>query len=414
MQINVVRQPILSGTSELLGYEMLYEDKGVGLYNQEDILAANAIEAFFTQLDNNNLTEDNLAFLPLTPNLLMRKVARMFNPENLIIEIEDGAMLHPDAARELSYLRKQGYRVAMCNFEFSPRFFALLGEAEFLKISMKRVDDSTKSAVDIAKSFHKRVIAYHVDTPELFEQAKQLGCTYFQGSAVAQALTTNMNRLDHLQSNFFQLMIAVTRDEPDIDEIETIISRDVTLAFSLIRLVNSAFFALRNRVRSVKQALVVLGLGQLKQWVYLLSFKQNGSNLDTELIKTSFLRGSFCAELSQFASRLDMARSDAYLMGMFSTLDLLLQTPLDAALGELPIAEDIIAALLRFEGPAGTLYRLVLCYESADWAGVKQAADQLGIADNVVAQKYLECVEEVNEVWNSLQKPYATMDKQDD
>lgn len=410
MQTNVVRQPIMSENKELLGYELLYQENCASLYNQGDTMAANTIEGFLTQLDSDSFMNSKTAFVPFTPNLLLRKVPRMFNPRSLVIEIEDSAVIHPDTQRELIDLKRAGYRIAMKGFEFSPRFFSLLGEADYLKIDMATVDETTASAIDIAKSFKKKVIAYHVDTHESYERAKAMGCGYFQGSAVSQAFNSKVNRLDHLQSNFFQLMIAVTRDEPDIDEISTIISRDVTLAFSLIRLVNSAYFALRNKVRSVKQALVVLGLGQLKQWVYLLSFKQNGNELDTELIKTSFLRGSFCSELSQFATRLDLARSDAYLLGMFSTLGILLEIPLEEALAELPIIDEIRDALTEKKGAAGTLYRLVLAYENAAWSEVSSYADELGLDNSIMAQKYLECVDSVNAIWNSLQKPFNESD----
>lgn len=407
MQMNVVRQPIMGENKELLGYELLYQDNRASLYNQGDTLAANAIEGFLTQLDSDSFMDSKTAFIPFTPNLLLRKVPRMFNPHNLIVEIDDSAAIHPDALREIINLKRTGYRIAMRGFEFSPRFFSLLGEADYLKIDMNALDDTTASAIDIAKSFKKKVIAYNVDSTEKYQQAKALGCGYFQGTAIAQAFNTKMNKLDHLQSNFFQLMIAVTRDEPDVDEISTIISRDVTLAFSLIRLVNSAYFALRNRVRSVKQALVVLGLGQLKQWVYLLSFRQSDGDLSAEIIKTSFLRGSLCSELSQYAARLELAKSDAYLLGMFSTLDVLLHIPLADALKELPIIDQIREALLEKAGPAGTLYRLVLAYEAADWAGVSNCAEDLGLDSNIVAQKYLECVESVNYTWNSLQRPFS-------
>ena len=411
MQTNVVRQPIMSANKELLGYELLYQSNRASLYNQGDTVAATTIEGFLTQLDTaGSFMDGKTAFIPFTPNLLLRKVPKMFNPHNLVVEIEDSAFIHPDTLREIIELKRSGYRIAMRGFEFSPRFFSLLGEADFLKIDMNALDDSTPSAIDIAKSFNKKVIAFNVDSQEKYAHAKRLGCGYFQGPAVSQVFNTKMNRLDHLQSNFFQLMIAVTKDEPDVDEISTIISRDVTLAFSLIRLVNSAYFALRNRVRSVKQALVVLGLGQLKQWIYLLSFKQNGNDLDIEIIKTSFLRASLCAELSQYATRLDLAKSDAYLLGMFSTLDVLLEIPLKDALRELPIIDEIKDALIDKKGPCSALYRLILAYEFANWAEVSKCAEELGLDNSIVSQKYLECVESVNTIWNSLLRPFKEND----
>ncbi|MEF9976835.1 MAG: HDOD domain-containing protein, partial [Oscillospiraceae bacterium] len=219
-------------------------------------------------------------------------------------------------------------------------------------------------------------------------------------------MSSKVARMDHLQSNFFQLMIAVTKDEPDVDEIANIISRDVTLAFSVIKMVNSAYFALRNRVRSVKQALVVLGLGQLKQWVYLLSFHESDNEMSAEMIKTSFLRANFCSELAVYARNVQIAKSDAYLMGMFSTLGLLMEVPIEVALKELPVIDEVREALLNQTGPYAALYDMVLAYERADWNETAKCAQELGMSANLVSQKYFECVEYVNNIWATLLHPY--------
>lgn len=196
-------------------------------------------------------------------------------------------------------------------------------------------------------------------TPEIYEATKAAGIRYMQGAAVAESMYTAVPQMEHLQSNFFQLIIAITKEEPDLEEIADVISRDVTLTFSLLKLVNSAYFALRNPARSVKQALVVLGIGQLKQWVYLLSFKNSDGKIPTELIKTSFLRGQFCQELV-YLPNLPINKSESYLMGMFSTLGLLMGVPFEEALEPLPVSDELKTALLQGEGVCGAL-RLIWC-----------------------------------------------------
>ncbi len=249
-----------------------------------------------------------------------------------------------------------------------------------------------ENIVKIGKSFGKKVIAYNVETQEAYDKAKELGCTYYQGTFVSEKMPTTVKKVNYLQSNFFLLMVAVTKDEPDIDEIENIISRDVSLTFSLLRLVNSAYFALRNKARSVKQALVILGLGQLKQWIYLLSFKQDDGSMPDELIKISFLRATFASELLDYAQDMNISRSEAYLLGMFSTLGKLMRVPLEDALEQLPISDEIKFALLKKEGRTGSLYKLILSYEKADWKTMSSCAAELGIPQSVIAQKYLPVV----------------------
>lgn len=407
MQTYIVRQPIVDETNTVQGYEILYQEDVSGLYSKEDVNAANAIESFLNQLGSEKFLDGKTAYLTFTPNLLMKNIPKMFSEKKLVIQIEDNSIVHPLAQKIIYRYKKQGYQIALKGFEFSPRYFGILDVIDIIKIDFGDTrNPSLKNIVSIAKSFHKEVIAYNVNSVKSYEFAKECGCKYMQGACVAIQYASKVHRMDHMQSNFFQLMVAITKDEPDIDEIENIISRDVTLAFSLIKLVNSAYFALRNRARSVKQALIVLGLGQLKQWIYLLSFRQDSGKLPEELIRISFLRGNFCAELSQYVSNLPIAKSEAYLMGMFSTLGLLMEVPLAAALGELAISDDIKEALLSGTGKCGDLFNLILCYENADWAGITKYAEALGIPLSIITQKYFECVEMVNTTWRNLMIPY--------
>ncbi len=365
------------------------------------------IEDFLLEMNSDRLLNKKKAFITFTPNLLEKDIPQMFNPDALVIQIEDSILVHPVAQGLVEQHKKQGYQIAIKGFEFSSRYFAILDIVDIIKINMSKPNPSLNSILDIAKSFKKTVVADHVNTPDIYVNAKSFGIQYMQGTAVAESMYSAAPQMEHLQSNFFQLIIAITRDEPDLDEIAAIISRDVTLTFSLLKLVNSAYFALRNPARSVKQALVVLGVGQLKQWIYLLSFKNSEGKIPTELIKTSFLRGQFCQELAPYVPNLNVSKSEAYLLGMFSTLGLLMGVPLDEALEPLPIAEEIKLGLLEGTGACGALYQLVMKYDAADWKGMTPLAAELGIDESVISQKYLECAEYVNQIWNDLMSPYS-------
>lgn len=412
METYVVRQPILDKKRTVYAYEILYHADESSFYGAtehgNDADAANAIENFLVELGSEKFLGGKKALLTFTPNLLLKNVPKIFSPSDLIIQIEDDSIIHPLAQKVIYRYKKQGYSIAVRGFEFSPRYFGIMDVVDIIKLDFANPNDSSLANVtQISKSFQKTVIAYNVDTPEAFERAVELGCDYLQGKIVAQPFESKVHRMDHMQSNFFQLMVAITKDEPDVDEIAQIISRDVTLAFSLIKLVNSAYFALRNRAKSVKQALVILGLGQLKQWIYLLSFKQDSGSGPDELVRISFLRASFCSELCQYVKNIQVSKSEAYLMGMFSTLGMLMEVPLEEALRELAISDEIKIALINGEGRCGELFKLVLCYENADWSGMTAHATELGLPMNIITQKYFECVEYVNGIWNDLMSPYG-------
>lgn len=405
METYIVRQPILDSQHQVVAYEILYNESSTALAAQRDVNVATAIEQFLTNLNDDNFLDGKSAFFTFTPNLLMKNVPKIFSPDKMVIQIDDSAIIHPVAQKIIYRYQKQGYRIAVSGFEFNSRYFGIMDVVDIIKVNCAGNTLAQENVVRVAHSFQKKVAAYNINTPEALEYAKSLGCHYFQGSYVAEQKKSKIHRVDHMQSNFFLLMLAVTKDEPDISEITSIISRDVTLAFSLIKLVNSAYFARRNPVRSVQQALVILGLAQLKQWIYLLSFKQDGSGLQDEMIKISFLRGKFCEALASYAPRVTISANEAYLMGMFSMLGVLMEVPIESALDELPISESIKRALLYEEGPEGDLFGLVLSYEKADWSAMTAHAEQLNIPMGVITHIYFECVEYVNEIWRNLQTP---------
>ena len=98
-------------------------------------------------------------------------------------------------------------------------------------------------------------------------------------------------------------------------------------------------------------------------------------------------------------------------MGMFSTLGKLMQMPLEEVLEQLPIGDEIRLALLNQEGKAGTLYKLIISYEKADWKTMAVCAEELGIQQSLIAQKYFECVESVNSIWESLTSVNTNVDE---
>ncbi len=402
MESYIVRQAILDEKQNSFGYEILYTDNHFFIDHTDDSSAANAVENFLSSMDAEKFLGGKIAFLTFTSNLLEKNIPKMFATDNLVIQIEDSLITNPISQKLINKYKQIGYKIAVVDFEFAPRFFGILDMVDFIKVNFSVPDKSLQNIVNIGNSFGKQVIAYNIESQESYNLAKSLGCKYFQGAFVSEKMPSAIKKVNYIQSNFFLLMIAVTKEEPDLDEIESIISRDVSLTFSLLRLVNSAYFALRNRAKSVKQALVILGLGQLKQWIYLLSFKQDDGSMPDELIKISFLRATFASELIAYATNMPISRSEAYLLGMFSTLGKLMQIPLEEVLEQLPISDDIKNALLYGDGRTGLLYKLIISYEKADWRAMSSAASELGIPQSMIAQKYFECVQNVNAIWDGL------------
>ena len=405
----VTRQPIKALKEDrIIGYEILFQKDYDSIYSSSDVAAADTIAGFLMQ-NTESIFRDKLTFVTFTPSLLFRNTPKIFDREKMVIQIEDHVMIHPLSPTIIRKYRAEGYVFAINDFQFSPKYFSMLDFVTYIKIDVRNKNSgkeriSLTNLINTMKGFDKKCIATGVNTKEDYDLALEIGADFAEGSYVAEAMAKKVNHMEFLEGNFFQLVVEVSKDEPDIEQIEEIIKRDAALSYALLKIVNSAYFALRRRVSSIRQALVTMGISQLKQWVYLLSFKNDFDNDESleATMKVSFLRANFAMALSDHIEGLPIIRSEVYMMGMFSTLQYMIAAPLEEILEEVPVAQEIKDALIRQEGICGTLYKLILSYENAEWKNVRILADQLGIPSGLLAQTYMDCVEAVNEIWNGL------------
>lgn len=395
MQNYIVRQPIYDGKQTTWAYEIVYSDAS-GAFGESP-----AMEKFF--LDYATSRKENAApvFITFTTSMLQHRVADFFSPAALIIQIDESVLLMSNAMDRVSELRMQGYRIASVGFSFSPHRMAAIDMLDYIKLNFSSSDNSYVSIGEIAHKLGKSIVAYNVNNANAFAYARACGADYMQGSFIAALQPRIVHSADYLPASFARLLVAVNTDDPDYEELEKIISRDVGLTYAILKLVNSAYFSPRSRISSIRQALSFLGVKQLKEWVYLLGF-QNGANLPLEYMKLSLLRAKFCSALQPLIPDIGITPSEAYLIGLLSTLDVLVNAPLAQVLADVDVSDAIRNALLEKSGLPGLLYQFVLSYENADWNSLTQFSATLSLNQNNVGGIYFQCVDEVNKLWEGI------------
>lgn len=405
----ITRQAIKDADSRILGYEVMYSGgDAYSITNANEVSVAETIYNCLVQ-NSEKALKNSRTFMTFTSSLLAKKTPHLFKNTDLVIQIDDSVIIHPFAMHLLQQYLDEGYEVAANDFQFAPRYLALLEQLSYIKINLKTLNaGSAENIMRVAKSMNKRVIATNVDTKELADFANKLGIYGMQGNYIADKLANKVHQSGYLRSNFFRLVVAVTKEEPDIHEIEEIIMADVTLSYSLLKIANSAYFARRVKTDSIQQAIVTLGLNQLKRWVYLLSVgdteDENMQDFE-EFIKLSFMRASFASELQHYMKDPDITKSEAYMLGMFSTLEYLIDASMQEILTDIPLADELKDALISGEGKGGLLLKLVICYEKADWKNISLYAEELGIPANMLTTIYFNCMENVNEIWEQMINP---------
>ena len=404
----IVRQAIKDlQTDEIVGYEFLIQEDQGSLYNPSaDSVAANTMVAFLSE-NSDRIFKDRKTFMTFTPTLLFRNTPKIFDKDKVVIQIGDNIIIHALAGILISKYRDEGYSFAINDFQFTPKYFSILEHADYIKMDISNKMDeeqmrSVSNVVDMAHGFQKKFIATGVNSREVYDCALKLEVDYVEGNYISDRMTAKTGKMEFMQGNLYQLIVEITKDEPDIGELEEIITRDASLTYALLKMANSPYFAVHQETTSVRQALIRVGINQLEQWIYLLSFEDKQENSSEEVLKTSFMRANFASALVKKLRQFPINSSDAYLMGMFSTLEYMIDASIEDILFEIPIIEEVKNALISKEGPAGRLYELILCYENAQWAEIQTIADELGIKTNEMAQIYMDSVEEVNNIWDNV------------
>ena len=188
-----------------------------------------------------------------------------------------------------------------------------------------------------------------------------------------------------------ELINRVDRQEP-IERLEAAMKNDPTLAFKLLRYINSPTFGLSMEVSSFRHAIMLLGYQRLKRWLaLLLASGSRDSNLKP-VIYAAVRRGLVMEELGRDGGCDDDKRAELFICGVFSLLDRLMQQPFAELLKSIPVSDAVRTALLHGNGPLMPYLALVQAIEAASIYDIRSAADALLMAVPAVNRAVLRAL----------------------
>ena len=147
-----------------------------------------------------------------------------------------------------------------------------------------------------------------------------------------------------------ELINRVDRAEP-IERLEAVMKNDPTMAFKLMRYINSPAFGLSVEVTSFRHAIMLLGYQRLKRWLALLLAVGSRDASMKPVIYAAVRRGLLMEELGRDSGADDERRSELFVCGVFSLLDRLMQQPFAELLKRIPVTEAVREALVHASGP---------------------------------------------------------------
>lgn len=396
IDVFVARQPIFRPDSSVYGYELLARTGMESVFGGLDAshATAQAIQGELTSFSMERLSRDKPIFVNFGRELLVSDHWQLL-PWNAVVEVLEDVEPDDEVLEACRRLQRAGYRLALDDLESVDRHVAFRQMPDILKVDFRTA--SMEQRAGLPRSAQKLVriptlIAEKVEDRAAFEEAMALGYQYVQGFYFARPETVQGRTLPSAKLHILHLLQEVQSPDFDYRVIEEIVRRDAGLSFKMLRFVNSAAIGLRTPVRSLRQALTLLGRERITRLATLLALTAPGVDRSEELGIRSVVRAHFCESLSRRAG-LPEDELDLFMLGMFSTFDALLGVPASDVADLLPVGDDVKRALLGQPGRLRDALDLVQAYETGDWARVSTLAQRLAILEQQLPALYLAAVE---------------------
>ena len=374
METYLARQPIFDAHQKVFGYELFFRSGMENVFKNPDPNQATSkvmVDSFFL-FNLNDLTGGKRAFINVPRDILLKEYMFFLPKEQVVVELLETVEPDSEVIAACQKLKRAGYLIAMDDFVYQDRYRPLLEIADFVKVDfLSTPEDARKDLLKRISPLKVRLVAEKVETPEMFQQGVDGGYAFFQGYFFSKPAMVVGKDIPTFKAHYFQLLQEIYRPGMDLKKLEEIIKQDVALAYKLFRYINSAFFGLPNKIKSIKQALVLLGEKTIKNWISFIALASMGVDKPEELLVLTIVRARFCEMLAPYFHLADR-RDDSFLMGLFSLIDAFLDRPLSAILADIPIDDPIKRALLGESNSLGEIYQYSLSYEKAAWGNLEK------------------------------------------
>jgi len=395
MHFYAARQPILDKNKNLFAYELLFRDSIDNVFPDidGDEATSKMIEASQFNMGISEFTGNKPAFINFTLETLNQGYPEMLSPEEVVVEILETIKPGKKLLALCKDLHQKGYTLALDDYEHQSVWAHFYPFIKMIKIDIQQssIEDIKQVIAAIQDHPHIELLAEKVETYEEYNQMLQFGFDYFQGFFFAKPEMVKTKSLSPSQMAMAELLYETSKTEFDLNSITGVFERDVSLSYKLLRYANSAIFRRRSEISTIKQALVILGASELKRFIGLMFAVTANPDKPTELIKLAMTRAKFCELVAHdIPSQLDT--SIAFLTGLLSMIDAILDEDMESVLEKLPLSQDIKDPLLTKKGVMAALIKLVEFIEHANWDKTTLVMEKLNLDKDKVVEHYNQAV----------------------
>lgn len=381
----VARQPILDAHGRVHGYELLFRD------GPDVIPQADGDLATCTILDNTVLfgleryTNGLPGFVHCSAETLTECRVQVLPPSMTVLIVPAQAEPTPRLVEACLELKACGFRLALDGIAWHAQLQPAAERADYIAADFSVLDSAERAnarqqlnRIAIAK------IAMKVETREDYQQAMAAGFTLFQGGYFCKPLLIKNRKVPANRFFHFELLRHLNRETMDLKKVSELVERDAALTYRLLRLVNSPICAVRQEVRSIESALLIVGEAAFRRIANLAIISELSAAQTPEIFQMALLRARFCGLAAELCA---MDAEEQYLLGLLSMLPAMLGLPMEALTPSLPLRVSIREALEGTPNSDRILLTWLEFHEHGNWA----ACDAIVAANGLKLRRLVRC-----------------------
>ncbi len=393
MDIFIARQGIYDRDGKVVAYELLYRNSLENSYNPsiEDEISTYKVIENISSFGLDILTNKKRAFVNFSEVLIKKDIATLLLKENIVIEVLETVSPSQEIINKLLFLKELGYCIALDDVIDVKHIINFIGVIDIVKVDF--ILSNSKSRKEIAyvcNKYNITMLAEKIETSEDLNEAKELGYTFFQGYYYSKPSIFLGKDIAVKNTSIFMLLVELIKEDYDVDKVEYVIKTDVALTYKFLKFINSSYFNFLQEIKSIKQAIVLIGREELRKWLSILSVAEM-SSVNDGYANSIIIRAKFCEEIAKIIYCKD--ETSAFMVGLFSNIHLMIEKDINYVVQELPLNAEIKNALLGEQNIFRDILDLALAYENIDSDKITEMRKKLSISEGLLWKVYSKSIE---------------------
>jgi c-di-GMP phosphodiesterase len=395
--VSIGRRPVFDHEERLWGYDLFCignEGSLQGAFSYSSETAISVASSAYLCLQQ-ILHGGKKIIVDFTEKSLLDRLPYVLPPVFSAIQVGEDIGQQPESLEVLNRLKLDGYPIAIRGFTGNADYEPLYKLANIIGIETRDKDrEKLQATIAIARRYKALLLASEVQDRKLYEICRGLKFPLFSGPFFKYPDKVTVRKMSSNEILRFKILKFIETGDPDIPKIAEIIQSDATISFRLLAFLNSAAFAFYQRIKSIQQAISLLGWSNIRNWLRIILLTDMSQSKEAkELVLLSAQRGMFLERIARDHDFWGFDPESLHLLGLFSLLDVLLAIPMTEIVSHLPIDNKLKSALCHESNNEYIpLLRLAQRLEDANWADAEAMIQQLNLDRSKVMEAFQRSV----------------------